>query len=293
MSLSTSQSPWPLAAFATSLPGDFAAVLADIAALGFTHVDLVAEIDRPPHPVEAIADSGLLVSCLAVGRNLPVGHTLDAMDAGVRRAALALLQRQVADAACLGATTVYLVPPLTPNPSPPRGEGRKNPARRSCWRVLADDEGCPERTESLDIAGFAFQRRAVPQCRLGRRHLAQGHTRIGRQRELDAIEVFLVVVGLAEGVTVGLSGRRFPGSGESEIAAQMVRDTAVDLAAAVERQLCAVELGNQVMAKDRRRVFEEHARDRPRVVDASQLFLAQILDGPILVDFELILHYHG
>ncbi len=110
MSPLTAQSSWPLAAFATSLPGDFAAVLADIAALGFTHVDLVAEVDRPAHHLEAIADSGLLVSCLAVGRNLPPGHTLDAIDAGVRRATLTLLQRQVADAARLGATMVYLVP---------------------------------------------------------------------------------------------------------------------------------------------------------------------------------------
>ncbi len=110
MSLPTARSPWPLAAFATSLPGDFAAVLADIAALGFTHVDLVAEVDRPSHHPEALADTGLLVSCLAVGRNLPPGHTLDAVDAGMRRATLALLQRQVADAARLGATTVYVVP---------------------------------------------------------------------------------------------------------------------------------------------------------------------------------------
>jgi sugar phosphate isomerase/epimerase len=102
--------PWPLAAFATSLPGDFAAVLARIAALGFTHVDLVAEIDRPPEHLEALADSGLLVSCAALGRNLPPGHTLDAAEVGVRRATLSLLQRQLADAARLGATTAYLVP---------------------------------------------------------------------------------------------------------------------------------------------------------------------------------------
>lgn len=103
---------WPLSAFATSLPGDFAAALADIAALGFTHVDLVAEMDRPAEQSEALADSGLIVSCLALGRNLPPGHTLDAAAVDVRRATLALLQRQLADAARLGATTVYLVPGL-------------------------------------------------------------------------------------------------------------------------------------------------------------------------------------
>jgi sugar phosphate isomerase/epimerase len=106
----TVASPWPLAAFATSLPGEFAEVLAQIAALGFSHVDLVAEVDRPAAHREALADSGLLVSCMALGRHLPPGHTLDAADVGVRRATLELLQRQVADAACLGATTAYLVP---------------------------------------------------------------------------------------------------------------------------------------------------------------------------------------
>jgi sugar phosphate isomerase/epimerase len=101
---------WPLSAFATSLPGDFAAALTQIAALGFTHVDLVAEVERPAEHLDALADSGLLVSCMALGRNLPAGHTLDAAEVGVRRATLALLERQTADAARLGATTAYLVP---------------------------------------------------------------------------------------------------------------------------------------------------------------------------------------
>lgn len=110
MSLMSTLSPWPLSAFATSLPGDFATVLARIAALRFRHVDVVAEIDRPAEQLEALADSGLLVSCAALGRNLPPSHTLDAIDASVRRTTLSLLQRQVADAARLGATTAYLVP---------------------------------------------------------------------------------------------------------------------------------------------------------------------------------------
>jgi sugar phosphate isomerase/epimerase len=136
MSLETTRSPWSLAAFATSLPGDFAAVLAQIAALGFTHVDLVAEVDRPAEQREALADSGLLVSCLALGRHLPPGHTLDAADAGMRRATLALLQRQVADAAHLGATTAYLVPPPS---SPPNlgGDEGGNAMALTCFA-----EGC-------------------------------------------------------------------------------------------------------------------------------------------------------
>jgi D-psicose/D-tagatose/L-ribulose 3-epimerase len=110
MSLERTSSLGPLSAFATSLPGEFAAVLGRIAALGFSHVDLVAEIDRPAAQRDALADSGLLVSCMALGRQLPPGHSLDAADVGVRRATLSLLQRQVVDAARLGATTVYLVP---------------------------------------------------------------------------------------------------------------------------------------------------------------------------------------
>jgi sugar phosphate isomerase/epimerase len=106
----TAASSWPVAAFATSLPGDFAAVLAEVAALSFTHVDLVSEVERPAGHREALADSGLLVSCMALGRNLPAGHTLDAADVGVRRATLGLLRRQLADAARLGAMTAYVVP---------------------------------------------------------------------------------------------------------------------------------------------------------------------------------------
>jgi sugar phosphate isomerase/epimerase len=108
---------WPLAAFATSLPGELTTVLPQIAALSFTHVDLVAELDRPAAHVEALADCGLLVSCTPLGRNLPPGHTLDADDVSVRRATLELLRRHVADAARLGATTAYLVPGLNADPT--------------------------------------------------------------------------------------------------------------------------------------------------------------------------------
>ena len=93
---------WPLAAFATSLPGDLATVLPRIAALGFRYVDLVAQTDRLAEHLEALADSGLLVSCAALGRDLPADHTLEAADVGLRRTTLALLQRQVADTARLG-----------------------------------------------------------------------------------------------------------------------------------------------------------------------------------------------
>jgi sugar phosphate isomerase/epimerase len=102
--------PWPLAAFLTSQPLDFPAAVAEAAALGFTHVDVVALIDRPPAHLEALADAGALVGCAALGRDLPPGCTLDAPDVELRRNALQLVRRQVSDAARLGATHAYLVP---------------------------------------------------------------------------------------------------------------------------------------------------------------------------------------
>jgi sugar phosphate isomerase/epimerase len=114
MDLPSALTPWSLAAFATSLPGDFAAVVNQITALGFRYVDLVAALDRPAQEREALADSGLHVSSVALGRNLPPGHTLDAAAVAVRRATFALLQRQIIDSAQLGATTAYLVPGVAP-----------------------------------------------------------------------------------------------------------------------------------------------------------------------------------
>jgi sugar phosphate isomerase/epimerase len=104
--------PWPLAAYLPSLPLDFAAALRRAAGLGFSHVDVIACADRPGSDLEALAEAGVVVSCAALGRGLPAGHTLDAGDPGVRRATLDALQRQVADAARLGATCAYLVPGL-------------------------------------------------------------------------------------------------------------------------------------------------------------------------------------
>jgi sugar phosphate isomerase/epimerase len=100
----------PLAAFLTSLPLDFSEAVPQAAALGFTHVDVVALAERPAAHLDALADAGVLVSCAALGRGLPDGYTLDAADVGVRRATLDALRRQVADAARLGATRAYLVP---------------------------------------------------------------------------------------------------------------------------------------------------------------------------------------
>jgi sugar phosphate isomerase/epimerase len=93
----------------TSLPLDFAAAVAQTAALGFTHVDVVGVSNRPPADRAALADSGSLVSCVSLGRGLPAGHTLDAAGVADRRAAVAEIERQLVDAAQLGATHAYLV----------------------------------------------------------------------------------------------------------------------------------------------------------------------------------------
>src|SRR5262249_54766835 len=55
-------------------------------------------------------ESGLLVSCAAVGRGLAEGDALDAGPVERRRAALEVMKLQVADAARLGATHAYVVP---------------------------------------------------------------------------------------------------------------------------------------------------------------------------------------
>jgi hydroxypyruvate isomerase len=106
-----------LSAMLTSLPLEFEAALRQVRDLGFTHADAVALGDRPHDHLEALADSGLLVGCAAVGRGLPAGHTLDAEDVGVRRAALDEMRRQVADAARLGAAACYVVPGTDGSPA--------------------------------------------------------------------------------------------------------------------------------------------------------------------------------
>lgn len=99
-----------LAAMLTSLPLNFPDAVGQVAELGFTHVDIVGMIDRPAGDREALAASGLLVSCASLGRNLPVGHTLENADRTARQQAVNLVKRQLTDAAQLGATCTYLVP---------------------------------------------------------------------------------------------------------------------------------------------------------------------------------------
>jgi sugar phosphate isomerase/epimerase len=93
----------------TSLPLDFEPAMRQVAALGFSHVDVVAQLDRPRSHYEVLAETGLTVSCCPIGRDLPQEQTLDASDVSNRRAAVDTMQRQLADAALLGATHGYLV----------------------------------------------------------------------------------------------------------------------------------------------------------------------------------------
>ncbi len=102
--------PYTLAAMLTSLPLDFEDAARQAAALDFNYVDVVALVERPAKHREALADADLLVSCTAIGRGLPEGHTLDTATVDRRRAAVAEVQRQIADAAVLGATHCYVVP---------------------------------------------------------------------------------------------------------------------------------------------------------------------------------------
>ncbi len=99
-----------LSAMLTSLPLPVEAAARQAAALGFTHVDPVAMVDRPPAHRDTLAETGLFVACAAVGRDLPADHTLDAAAVDNRRAALEAMKRQVADAAQLGATHCYVIP---------------------------------------------------------------------------------------------------------------------------------------------------------------------------------------
>jgi sugar phosphate isomerase/epimerase len=101
----------PISAMLTSLPLDFEEAVRQAAALSFTHVDIVGLATRPAAHWGALADAGVIVSCAAVGRGLPEGHTLDVAERRKRRVAVEEVKRQLADAARIGATHAYVVPP--------------------------------------------------------------------------------------------------------------------------------------------------------------------------------------
>jgi sugar phosphate isomerase/epimerase len=102
--------PMPISVLLTSLPLPFEEAVRQAAALGFARVDIVGLAERLAAHLDALADTGLLVSCAAVGRGLTEGITLDAVHTEDRRAAVEEVERHIADAARLGATHCYVVP---------------------------------------------------------------------------------------------------------------------------------------------------------------------------------------
>jgi sugar phosphate isomerase/epimerase len=102
--------PLDLSVLVTSLPFPAEISLAELARQGFRHVDLVGKAQRPDVEREALADSGLVVDCVALGRDLPDGCSLDAREVAPRRMAVEEVQRQLAEAAQVGARVAYVVP---------------------------------------------------------------------------------------------------------------------------------------------------------------------------------------
>ena len=101
----------PVSVLITSLPGVFEVSLREFVRLGFAHVDLIGKAERPDHERAALADSGLIVDCVALGRDLPAGCSLDADNVTLRRRAVEHVERQIVDAAQLGARVAYVVQP--------------------------------------------------------------------------------------------------------------------------------------------------------------------------------------
>jgi sugar phosphate isomerase/epimerase len=154
-------------------PADFPAAVARAAALGLSHVEVVALAGRPAEHLEALADAGVLVPSAALGHGLPPGHSLGAADVAVRRDTLKLLQLQVADAARLGATCAWLA----------AGDADTDPARTPF------EEGC---ALLADQAARRMVRLAVapgPACPDAERVLAWlgrvGHANLGLSLEVE------------------------------------------------------------------------------------------------------------
>jgi sugar phosphate isomerase/epimerase len=105
-----SEKPLDLSVLITSLPFPDEISLAELARQGFRHVDLIGKAQRPEAEREALADSGLIVDCVALGRDLTDGCSLDAREVAQRRIAVEEVERQLADAAQLGARVAYVVP---------------------------------------------------------------------------------------------------------------------------------------------------------------------------------------
>ena len=99
-----------LSVLITSLPSSSEESLRELARQGFRHVDLVGKAIRPDAEREALADSGMIVDCVALGRDLPAGCSLDAAEVALRKRAVEEVERQIVEAAQIGARIAYVVP---------------------------------------------------------------------------------------------------------------------------------------------------------------------------------------
>jgi sugar phosphate isomerase/epimerase len=92
----------------TSFRTPFEQAVHRVAQLGFAYVDVVALAERPTSHREALAETDLVVSCAAIGCDLPYESALNAESIEQRLAALSVAKRQINDAAALGATVCYV-----------------------------------------------------------------------------------------------------------------------------------------------------------------------------------------
>jgi sugar phosphate isomerase/epimerase len=107
-----------LSVLITSLPFSPEESFRALAEAGFRHVDLIGKVVRSEAEREALAESGLIVDCVALGRDLPAGSALDAADVAQRRAAVAAVEQQINEAAQVGARCAYVVPCKAPDALP-------------------------------------------------------------------------------------------------------------------------------------------------------------------------------
>jgi hypothetical protein len=107
----TTPFPWPLAAVLSDEPARFPQSVDRAAALGYTHIEIPALGERPLAHLEALADAGVIVACAVLSGDLSRGS------GAIRREVLRQLERQVADAARLGATCAILSAGAEPQPS--------------------------------------------------------------------------------------------------------------------------------------------------------------------------------
>jgi sugar phosphate isomerase/epimerase len=120
-----------LSTLVTSLPLAFEQAVRCIEGFGFEHVDVVGVPDRPLSHREALAETHLVVSCAAVGRDLPAGLALDSESHELRNSAVAIVKRHIDDAAGLGATVCYVVAGMNPGREALLGFG-------NCCELLAE-----------------------------------------------------------------------------------------------------------------------------------------------------------